>query len=289
MSKFDNKRFASSMLAIVGCLVVFCYGTFAFFRSEAVNSGNVIQTATYVLNVTYAGENAGITITDGTYTVNETGAYEFTLSATGDSTGYCKITVVSPGSDEGQLVTDTYYTEQIAPSTSITLQVNAIAASLITFEPIWGTYQGDGALASTDGVIIIGTLPEAQVLFMNIPQQTEEYTLYTVSDGDTLESIAQANGLDVAELITYNEFDENTQIAVGQEIMIPKQSAEGGGSAAADVDGTNGGIDDNTDGGTAEGSDSSVEGTNNGAAADVSDADSNASDESGDVKGGDSI
>lgn len=49
---------------------------------------------------------------------------------------------------------------------------------------------------------------------------------YTVKKGDTLESIAKANGITVKQLAEYNKLEVTDKIKVGQELKIPPKDSE---------------------------------------------------------------
>lgn len=53
----------------------------------------------------------------------------------------------------------------------------------------------------------------------------ENYTIYTVQKGDTLYKIANEYGLNVDELITYNNLS-STNLSIGQKLLIPNESME---------------------------------------------------------------
>jgi hypothetical protein len=57
------------------------------------------------------------------------------------------------------------------------------------------------------------------------PTPTREFVIYTVISGDTFESIAQAYGVPVAELLAVNGFPQSQPLGDGETLRIPLGSA----------------------------------------------------------------
>ena len=126
------------MLALIPALAVavLCYSVtvYAWFSASIVNTGNVIQTTTYELEISVTGSDGTVVEpTNGVYTLAD-GKNTVTLTAAKDgaSTGYCVIRV----NDK------TYYTTPIAKGASFTLTIYESGG--YTFAPAWGSYDSDG-------------------------------------------------------------------------------------------------------------------------------------------------
>ena len=168
MKESYKRRILTSIMAIIVSVGMICSGTFAWYMRGAINTGNKIQTASYnvaaTLNVSGEEQVTGISKDEdtGIYTVINAGTYEFVLSATGDSTGYCIITITKNGDGDNTGQSEKYCIEQIAANengTNLTVHMNA--AGSISFETVWGTYIAEEGteitqLSITEGSYIIG-------------------------------------------------------------------------------------------------------------------------------------
>lgn len=59
----------------------------------------------------------------------------------------------------------------------------------------------------------------------NIPSQTGDYIVYTVSSGDTLYNIAKKYNLSVSDIVNYNDL-ASTSLKIGQQLLIPVTKEE---------------------------------------------------------------
>src|SRR5690606_1856819 len=66
-----------------------------------------------------------------------------------------------------------------------------------------------------------GSTPEAVQPVENAPQAVPEFTVYQVKEYDTFESIAQAFGVTVEELISINGFTADQPLGPGEALLIP--------------------------------------------------------------------
>ena len=118
------------VMVILTALVigVVCYSVtvYAWFQANIANSGNVITTATFDLNVAIEDEtSAG----DGVYLLDANKKYTITLTRTGEADGYCVI--------EGN--NDTWYTEVIESDDPFTFTFIPEVAEDYSVTASWGT------------------------------------------------------------------------------------------------------------------------------------------------------
>lgn len=125
------------MLIPTVVIAVLCYSitAYALLSASVVNTGNVIATTTYNLDIAVTdADGTVIEPANGIYKLTD-GAYTVTLTRTTDSAskGYCLVEV------DGT----TYYTGQITdvnPTYTFTIE----EAGDYTFTPVWGVYEGEG-------------------------------------------------------------------------------------------------------------------------------------------------
>jgi len=67
---------------------------------------------------------------------------------------------------------------------------------------------------------------EAVASALGQSEENIEYETYTVLEGDTWASIAEAYEMEVVALLEYNEMTEETQISAGMELKIPKKASD---------------------------------------------------------------
>lgn len=177
-----------SMLAIVICLIAMCGSAYAFFTATLTSESNVIQAATFDLNIRASNQNdiQNSTITPGTEegsyilsvqtltinegeNVSETETFNFVLSKQGTATtGYAKVMFeIGEINQEGYQHSE-LYTQQIAANEEQTVSVLVPAgySVKVTFVPQWGTRSGTEHMIN--GVVDISTMfainPAVEVL-----------------------------------------------------------------------------------------------------------------------------
>lgn len=135
-----SRKTLQKMLALIPALAlaVLCYSVtvYAWFSASIVNTGNVIATTTYGLDILVRDENeATVQPSDGVYNLETGHNYTVTLTKTGGaSTGYCVV-------KEGE---NTYYTAPITEGSSFTFTI--AEAGSYTFTAVWGVYTGEGTI-----------------------------------------------------------------------------------------------------------------------------------------------
>lgn len=141
-----SQKTLRKMLALLPALAVavLCYSVtvYAWFSASIVNSGNIIQTTTYELEISMTGSDGTVVEpTNGVYTLAGSQSYTVTLTAADDgaSTGYCVIRANNK----------TYYTAPIKKGTSFGLTIYENGD--YTFAPAWGSYDSEGKTVLSDG------------------------------------------------------------------------------------------------------------------------------------------
>lgn len=153
-----SRKVIRQMLALIPALAiaVACYSVsvYAWFQVSIVNSGNVIQATTYVVEVKITeDDNKEIEAADGGYSLEAGTEYKVILTAAGggEKGGYC---VIQPQNGEP------LYTAPIKPKEELTFTLIPDKAQTYTFTAVWGEYSGVEEIIENNGVI--GTNPTTQ-------------------------------------------------------------------------------------------------------------------------------
>lgn len=140
-------------------LSIACYGVtvFAWFQAEVLNAGNTIQSGSYTIavNITEKGTSTPVPEQNGVYTLEEGKGYSVTLTAVGNTSGYCVITAGG----------ETWNTLPITGSELFTLTIYPEATEAYTFQTVWGAATVEDGL---NNGTTIGTEPSGQ---SDLPQE----------------------------------------------------------------------------------------------------------------------
>lgn len=205
---FQTRTILSTLTMII-CCAIFCSGTFAWFESNRSSQISPITAASYSLSVEIDGVNIGTSSYQSavSYTcplaTEDLHTVTLTHSGTAEN-GYC---VINAGSS-------TCSTAQIGKDESITLTIKAAQGENITFSAKWGEYQSGVATYSVSDGNSYPVYEDGDCIIIS----TTPYEVYTVTEGATIELIAEHYGVSVSDILLYNGISELT---VGEEIKIP--------------------------------------------------------------------
>ena len=205
---FQTRTILSTLTMII-CCAIFCSGTFAWFESNRSSQISPITAASYSLSVEIDGVNIGTSSYQSavSYTcplaTEDLHTVTLTHSGTAEN-GYC---VINAGSS-------TCSTAQIGKDESITLTIKAAQGENITFSAKWGEYQSGVATYSVSDGNSYPVYEDGDCSIIS----TTPYEVYTVTEGATIELIAEHYGVSVSDILLYNGISELT---VGEEIKIP--------------------------------------------------------------------
>lgn len=204
------------VMVILTALVigVVCYSVtvYAWFQANIANSGNVITTATFDLNVAIEDEtSAG----DGVYSLDANKKYTITLTRTGEADGYCVI--------EGN--NDTWYTAVIETDAPFTFTFIPEAAVDYSFTASWGTPpegsdligEGDtvGEIAVENG--LAGTLTKPQGSASSEKPNTNASTAESSEENVSSESSVSSSEKTESTVSEEVQTSEETMVSTGQE------------------------------------------------------------------------
>ena len=210
-------RIAFTVFFIVSCMIAMSFSAFAYFSSGVESGHNVLQAANFDLAVSVTDQEGRAVelTTSGNITKANLFAdqiYQIALSPTEESmaqTGFCVITL------DGS--TQTYHTGQIEKGGELVFDLTVKKAAQIEFLSHWGTssyyakYQDKGT--ADELYIAHGSSKQID----NRPKEI----LHTVSEGETLTSIAQNYQTTVEKIALYNDISDANLIRAGKEILIP--------------------------------------------------------------------
>lgn len=194
----------TSMLAIVICLIAMCGSAYAFFTATLTSESNVIQAATFDLNISASKGNSiqSSTITSGTEegsymlsvqtltinegeNVSETETFNFVLSKQGTATtGYAKVMFeIGEINQEGYQHSE-LYTQQILADVEQTVSVLMPPgySVKVTFVPQWGTYSGTENIISN--IVDIADMFDIQPVVEILEEEEKEEPVTESFDAD---------------------------------------------------------------------------------------------------------
>ena len=206
-------RMAVSVLSMLICVVMLCGTTYAYFTTTATSSVDIIRASTYFEEVEVEPITALAIDGAGVYISRENAAemHRFVLSAAGTAeNGYFKIIVNG---------TDIYCTDIVKPGEQFVLVFISNPGDTIEFEAIWGEF-GKGEITGTQEEPFIIDIAGPDVLIEE-EIAASQYTIHTVAEGETLQSIAELYGITVEEICEYNDILASMLISAGQQIAIP--------------------------------------------------------------------
>lgn len=203
------------VMVILTALVigVVCYSVtvYAWFQANIANSGNVITTATFGLNVAIEDEtSAG----DGVYSLDANKKYTITLTRTGEADGYCVI--------EGN--NDTWYTEVIESDDPFTFTFIPEAAGDYSFTASWGTPPEDADLikdGSTVGKLVTdkpsGALSKPQGSANSEKPNTDANTAESLEENVSSESSVSSSEKTEGSVSDEVQTSDETMVSTEQE------------------------------------------------------------------------
>lgn len=203
------------VMVILTALVigVVCYSVtvYAWFQANIANSGNVITTATFDLNVAIEDEtSAG----DGVYSLDANKKYTITLTRTGEADGYCVI--------EGN--NDTWYTAVIETDDPFTFTFIPEAAGDYSFTASWGTPPEDADLikdGSTVGKLVTdkpsGALSKPQGSASSEKPNTDANTAESLEENVSSESSVSSSEKTEGSVSDEVQTSDETMVSTEQE------------------------------------------------------------------------
>lgn len=206
-------RIVVAIVCMVCCLSAMGFSAYAYFTSSITSGSNIIQAATYGVEVTIA-PSVGAAIEANTdnsllYENIGSGTYVVTLKATGTATtGYCKIEIT--GSEK----TVTLFTQQMAPkeNMSFTLVLNGGANIIVT--PQWGTYSNRSVVVgngSTQEILLVAETDANASATESDTSATDTNASATNSDGSATNLDASETETDEQQTESATESGSNTQ------------------------------------------------------------------------------
>lgn len=204
------------VMVILTALVigVVCYSVtvYAWFQANIANSGNVITTATFGLNV--AIDNGAVSVGDGVYSLDANKEYTITLTRTGEADGYCVI--------EGN--NDTWYTAVIETDAPFTFTFIPKEAEDYSFTASWGTPPEDADLikdGSTVGKLVTdkpsGALSKPQGSANSEKPNTDANTAESLEENVSSESSVSSSEKTESAVSEEVQTSEETMVSTGQE------------------------------------------------------------------------
>lgn len=145
------RRVVVVLLTLV--LSLACYGVtvFAWFQADVLNAGNTIQSGSYAITVRIEDKetNTPVTAQNGGFTLEAGKGYTVTLTAEGNTSGYCEI----------QAGDKVLQTKPIGGTDTFTLTIYPETQAVYTFRTVWGTATAKDGISSGE---TIGTEPARQ-------------------------------------------------------------------------------------------------------------------------------
>lgn len=203
------KKTVRKMLALALALLYYSVAVYARFSAGIANTGNVIRTTTYSLEISVTDpDGEEVNPTEGVYQLEDDQSYTVKLTAAGGaSTGYC---VIRAGER-------TYYTDPITKNAQA-FTIIMEAGGDCTFTAVWGRYSGIADLSDGD---IVGKKQLGNGIGPSGPQADEtDAGVHIVQSGDTLWDIAGLYGTTVEQLAADNGIETPDNLQIGQEIKI---------------------------------------------------------------------
>lgn len=161
------RRVVVVLLTLV--LSLACYGVtvFAWFQADVLNAGNTIQSGSYAITVRIEDKetNTPVTAQNGGFTLEAGKGYSVTLTAEGNTSGYCEI----------QAGDKVLQTKPIGGTDTFTLTIYPETQAVYTFRTVWGTATAKDGISSGE---TIGTEPAQQ----ESPDSPEESTTEPVEE-----------------------------------------------------------------------------------------------------------
>lgn len=226
-------RMAAAAVFMVLCLCGMSASAYAYFTCSVSSAHNVIQSGQFTADATITNnsvaalsvgaENMSVaTENERFFSVEDLPAGEYTVTLRPNGTASTGFFILTVGGVE-------YYTQQLVVGS----EENPLSFLLVLAEPAdvtllahWGTvssYPTEGKNyigADTLRIAPFGewTPPTGEEETKDEPQKQPGISEYTVLAGDSAESIAQAYGVTVENLLAYNEI---TEIMEGNVLKIP--------------------------------------------------------------------
>ena len=199
------------LTALVIGVVCYSVTVYAWFQANIANSGNVITTATFDLNVAIEDEtSAG----DGVYLLDANKKYTIPLTRTGEADGYCVI----KGNN------DTWYTEVIESDDPFTFTFIPEAAGDYSFTASWGTPPEDADLikdGSTVGKLVTdkpsGALSKPQGSANSEKPNTDANTAESLEENVSSESSVSSSEKTESAVSDEVQTSDETMVSTGQE------------------------------------------------------------------------
>ena len=258
------RRLFSTVTVVFVSLAAISFSAYAFFSYSVTSTTNTLQASNFATTVTIQGSDGFSTQGKIQKHTFNPGMYTVTISADDNTTGtgFGIVTVNGTAYYTQQLGRDLNATD--GKRTEVRFQLDVKAATEVLFDARWGTNSLYSTSNGENEFYITNSDP-LQVIVINATQSaadnsgeteskenesesetegatestTESTTqdattptvdsgerVYTVQNGEALDTIAKKFGTTFSVLAAYNDIDDPRVIQPGQEILIPPAEGE---------------------------------------------------------------